>query len=272
MDAGSFILANYTAKEKDTGEPVETTLAEEAKKLGIHDPTREYEPRLVAVGEGWVLQGVDEALRSANVGDKLTVEVPPEKGFGHRDPSRVRLIPLRKFGDKADELRVGDPVEVEGRVGTVRFVGSGRAQIDFNHRFAGKVLVYDLEVVKKLEPDQEKIVALIKRRIPVAENEVKLSFEESTLRIELPQKTYLTEGMQIIKRALASDIFKYLPNIKTVNYTETYESPKPQETAEAKPAGTVEKVPEKPKEGAETNPIQLTDEAPQKPEEAEAKS
>ncbi|MBI2185098.1 MAG: FKBP-type peptidyl-prolyl cis-trans isomerase [Thaumarchaeota archaeon] len=260
LEAGSFILANYTAKEKDTGEPVETTLAEEAKKLGIHDPTREYEPRLVAVGEGWVLQGVDEALKNANVGDKLTVEVPPEKGFGQRDASRVRLIPIRKFGDKADELRIGDVVEIEGRVGTVRFIGSGRAQVDFNHRFAGKVLVYDLEVVKKLETEQDKTIALIKRRIPVEENEAKLSFEEPALRIELPQKTYLAEGIQIIKRALSSDIFKYLLKIKTVTFLETYEAPKPQETVEAKPAQTAEE------------PAQTPEEPPAKPEETAAKT
>ncbi len=235
LDIGALILANYTAKVKDTGEPIETTVAEEAKNLGILDPTRKYEPRLVSVGEGWVLRGVDEALKNANVGDKLTIEVPPEKGFGVRDAGRVRLIPLRKFGDKADELRVGDEVEVEGRLGVVRFLGSGRAQIDFNHRFAGKTLVYDLEVVKKLETDEEKIVAIVKRRLPLEESKIKLGFEDASLRIDLPQETYLAEGIQIVKRAVAGDIFKFLPKFKTVRFMETYESP-PEKEAEVKPA------------------------------------
>src|SRR3989304_8653819 len=116
FETGTLILANYSAKVKDTGEAVESTQADEAKKLGIHDPTRRYEPKLISIGEGWVLQGLDEALRNATVAERLTVEVPPEKGFGQRDASLVRLLPLRKFGERANELRVGDVVEVEGRL------------------------------------------------------------------------------------------------------------------------------------------------------------
>ena len=51
---------------------------------------RKYGPRLISIGEGWVLKGLDEALASANSGDKLSVEITPDKGFGERDPSKVK--------------------------------------------------------------------------------------------------------------------------------------------------------------------------------------
>ena len=232
MRQGDLILADYTATVKDTGDLVETTVEEEAKKLGSHDPTRKYEARLIAVGDGWVLKGVDEALATANVGDKLSIEIDPEKGFGLRDPSKVRMMPIRRFGEKADKLAAGDEVEVDGRVGQIRFVGSGRTQVDFNHRYAGKVISYDLTVRKKLESQEDKIRAIARRRLPIDEDKIGLRIEDGTAILEFPDEFYLVEGLQIIKQAVANDIFKYLEAISNVNFIESYSSPKPKEKKE----------------------------------------
>ena len=239
LDKGSLVLVDMTARVKDTGEVIETTIVEDAKKLGVYDESRKYEPRLVAVGENWVLKGVDEALAKAEIGKKITVEVPPEKAFGVRDPEKVRRIPLRKFGDKADEMAVGDEVDVDNRIGLVRFIGSGRAQVDFNHRYAGKVLVYDLKPEKELTTSDEKIIALIRRRLPVEAEKISLDVKDGEVTVKLPQEAYLAEGLQIIKRAASTDIFKHVDEISKVNFIETYESPKPKETeklAAEKPA------------------------------------
>lgn len=226
IEKGSLVLVDYTARVKETGEVVEATSEDRAKELGVYDPSRVYGPRLVAVGEGWVLKGLDEALLSAEVGSSFTVEVPPEKGFGPRNPDNVKLIPLRRFGDKAGSIRVGDEVEVNGRVGVVRFVGSGRVQVDFNPRLAGKTIVYEVRVLKKLEEDREKVVALLKRRLPALEEEkLKLSIRAGEVRIQLPSELYLHEGIQIIKRAVAGDIFKFVRQARKVSFIETYEPP-----------------------------------------------
>ena len=140
LEKGSLILIDYTAKVKDTNVTFETTREEEAKRSDVYDPTRRYEPRLISVGEGWVLKGLDEALSEAKMGDKLSIQIEPNKGFGERDTSKVRMIPLRKLGDKADEIRVGDTIELDERMGIVRFIGSGRVQVDFNHRYSGRTL------------------------------------------------------------------------------------------------------------------------------------
>ena len=232
METGSLILTNYTAKVKDTGEVVETTTESEAKELGVHDPTKRYEPKLVCIGEGWVLKGVDEALLGAEVSQKLEVEITPEKGFGVRDPAKIRSIPIRKFGEKAGELRVGEEVEADNRVGIVRFIGSGRAQVDFNHRYAGKTILYNLEIIKKLETDEDKVVGLIMRRLPIDEAQLSFKMKNGTLKIDLPPDLYLTDGLQIIKRATATDIFKYVPSTLKVLFEEIYESPKAKEAEE----------------------------------------
>src|SRR5919198_3025420 len=225
LEKGSLILVDYTAKVKDTNEVFDTTQEEEAKKTNFYDPTHKYEPRLVSIGEGWVLKGLDEALSNANISDKLNVEVPPEKGFGKRDDSKIRMIPQRKLGDKAHEVGVGDEIELDSRRAIVRYVGSGRIQVDFNHRFAGKTLLYDVNVLKKLDSDNERIVALLKRRMGLDESKLQINLTSPNLEIVLPEDAYLAEGLQIVKRAVANDIFKFVPTIRNVKFIETYSVP-----------------------------------------------
>jgi FKBP-type peptidyl-prolyl cis-trans isomerase SlyD len=223
FEKGTLIYVNYTAKVKDTDEAIESTVEEEAKKLNIYDSERRYEPRLVSVGEDWVLKGLDEQIANMQSGERKTVELAPEKAWGDRDPSLTRMIPIRKFGEKAGELTVGDVVEVENRMGVVRFIGSGRAQVDFNHRLAGKTLIYDVEVVKKVETDEEKVRSLIKRRFPGELGEkMEFTLKPTDLSVEVPEAAFMAEGLQVIKRGIANDVVHFLPAVKKVTFKEVY--------------------------------------------------
>ena len=232
---GTLVLVDYTAKVKDTSDIFETTREADAKSSSIYDANVKYQPRLIAVGESWVLKGLDDALLNANVGDKLTIEVPPEKGFGTRDPSKVRMIPLRKLGDDAEKVSVGDAIEIDDRTGIIRFIGSGRVQIDYNHRFAGKTIVYDLNVIKSLDTDQDKIMGLLKRRFPLDESKLKFEIKGTQVDVTIPEEAMMMEGLQIVKRAIANEIFKFVNKLDNVNFVETYNKAK-QEPAQAKPA------------------------------------
>lgn len=233
MDNGALVYINFTAKVKDTGEPVETTLEDQAKNLGILDQNRRYEPRLVAVGEGWVLKGLDNEIKTMEVGEKKTIELSPANAWGDRDPALLRMIPLRKFGEKASDLRVGDVVEVDNRMGIVRFIGSGRAQIDFNHRLAGKTLIYDVETIKKLETDNEKIKALIGRRFPTEGEKLTFAHEGEEVVVDVPEELFLAEGLQIMKRGIGNDVLHFIPSAKRVTFRETYVTKAKEEKKEA---------------------------------------
>ena len=224
LEKGTLILVDYTAKIKDTSQVFETTNEEEAKKSNIYDPDRRYGSRLISVGEGWVLKGVDEALANANSGDKLSITVTPDKGFGEREPSKVRMIAQRKLGEKADEVGVGDEIELDQRRGTVRYIGSGRVQVDFNHKYAGRVLVYEANILKTVDSTAEKAFQLINRRIPIDDKSIEIKSDVSTVEVRLPGESYLLEGLQIIKRAIAEDIFKFVKEIKTVYFIEEYKT------------------------------------------------
>ncbi len=252
LEKGALIFANYTAVVKDTGEGIDTTLEDEAKKLNIYESSRRYEPRLVAVGEGWLISGLDAEVLKMGVGDKKQIDVPPERAYGLRDPTQVRSVPLRKFGEREHELSVGDQVEVDNRVGNVRFIGSGRAQVDFNHRLAGKVITYDFEVLRSLDADQDKIRALIDRRF--AGEGGKVTFDVSDggeMTVTLPEDLFLVEGLQIIKRGISSDVFKFVPSVATLTFLEKFKNEKAvqkKEEVKAQPVlSSAEAGPEKPK-------------------------
>ncbi len=229
---GSLILVDYTAKVKDTNEVFETTIEDEAKKHSIHDANIKYQPKLVSVGESWVLKGLDEALAKTKVGDKLTVEVTPEKGFGERDSGKVRMIPLRKLGDDAEKVSIGDTIEIDNKKGIIRFIGSGRVQVDYNHRFAGKTILYDVNVIKSLDSDEDKIFGILKRHLPVEDSKLVLKKSGNSVDIVVPEEIFRMDGLQAIKHFIQMDIFKFVPKLEKVNYIETHENKQKQKPKE----------------------------------------
>jgi peptidylprolyl isomerase len=231
---GSLILVDYTAKVKDTNAVFETTLTEEAKKHSIFENNLKYQPKLVSVGESWVIKGLDDALLNAKVGDKLTVDVTPEKGFGTRDPAKVKMIPLRKLGEDAEKVTVGDTIEVDQKTGIVRFVGSGRVQVDFNHRFAGKTIVYDVNILKSLESNEDKVTAILKRHMPVEDSKIVSKLNGTVLDVMIPEEIFGAEGLRVIKHFIQMDVFKFVPTLEKINFVETYNNKK-SEKAKEKP-------------------------------------
>ena len=106
----------------------------------------------------------------------------------------------------------------------MRFVGSGRAQIDFNHRYAGRTLEYNFTVVKKIEDNKEMINEIIERRIPNSIEKITIDIEQNIANIRIPDEYFLLEGLQIIKRAIANEIMKYVKDVNEVSYIEQFKN------------------------------------------------
>ena len=223
LQKGDFILLDYIAKVKETGEVFDTTIEEIAKKERLYKEGEIYEPKLVVIGEGWVLKALDESLTNMEVGKTETIEIPPEKAFGARDPEKVRRVPLRHLTAKGITPTLGMRLEYDGKMATVRAIGAGRVLLDFNPPLAGKTLVYEVTVKKKLETPEEKIAALIHRRIPTVEVEkFKFTIKAKNVSIEMPEEAFYLEGIQVAKRGIALDIQKFFPEITAVKFTETF--------------------------------------------------
>ena len=242
FNKGSLILVDYTAKVKDSEEVFDTTLEEDAKKHSIHEQNVKYQPKLVSIGEVSypVLKGLDEALAKTAVGDKLTVEVTPDKGFGERDSKKVRMIPIRKLGEDAEKVSVGDTIEVDNKRGIIRFIGSGRVQIDYNHRYAGKTILFDVNVIKSLDSPGDKIDGILKNRLPVEDSKISFDIKDKEVNIAIPEEILRADGLQIMKHFIQLDIFKFVPTLTKTSFVETHVN---KQTQEKKPE-IKEKAPE----------------------------
>ncbi|HEY5620676.1 MAG TPA: FKBP-type peptidyl-prolyl cis-trans isomerase, partial [Candidatus Bathyarchaeia archaeon] len=97
---GDFLLLNYTLKVKESGETVDTTFDSVAKDANIHREDAFYGPKFVILGEGWLPKGLEDSLVGLDAGKSTTVELSPEKGYGPRDPAKMRLVSLRRFREK----------------------------------------------------------------------------------------------------------------------------------------------------------------------------
>jgi len=234
---GDFVLIDYTLKVKETGETVGTTDEKVAKEHKLYRGEEHYEPYFVIIGEGWVPKGLDEALTTLEVGKPNTIELPPERAYGVRDPKKVRLVPLRKFTADGVTPAPGLQLNIDGKTALIRAVGAGRVQVDYNHPFAGRTLIYDVTIQKIVDLDEEKIRNLLHKRLStVSPQKFQVFLDNNKLEVEIPEDAFFLEGLQVEKRTLTADITKYLPKIETISFIEIFKKPAAAAPVEAKPS------------------------------------
>jgi len=83
LTKGDFILIEYVGKVKETGDVFDTTIEEVAKKEGLYKEGDIYEPKLVVLGEGWVLKALDEALLNLESRKQQPLRYPLRRPLDH---------------------------------------------------------------------------------------------------------------------------------------------------------------------------------------------
>src|SRR2546427_13163396 len=101
VKTGDFLLVNFTLKVKERGETVDTTYDAVAKDNHLHREDSTYGPRFIILGKGWLPKGLEDYLVGTDIGKQTTGELPTDKGFGTRDPAKMRLAPVRSFRHKS---------------------------------------------------------------------------------------------------------------------------------------------------------------------------
>ncbi len=109
-----------------------------------------------------IVLGLEEALEGKDVDDKISVSVPPEKGYGVRDEAMVFTVPAENFRNEEGTLEPGMEFDtaVNGTpyVLTVLEVLGDNVKVDANHPLAGKPLYFDVKVLKVRESYTEEKV------------------------------------------------------------------------------------------------------------------
>lgn len=114
----------------------------------IFDATDDGKPLEFIVGEGQVIDGVDQAVVGMEEGDQKMVTIQPGQGFGDRNPALEQSIPRDQL---PDEVTVGDQLRaVQGDQEIpvwIRRLDEETALVDANHPLAGQTLEFELELV-----------------------------------------------------------------------------------------------------------------------------
>jgi len=113
------------------------------------DTSRGGDPMPFTEGTGQIIEGLEESLRQMVAGERRTVVVPPERGYGLPDPSLVQKVPRARL--PVAELRVGDQFQTgpdrHAPVVTVVALEGDDVTLDANHPLAGQELHFEVEVV-----------------------------------------------------------------------------------------------------------------------------
>lgn len=113
------------------------------------------EPLYYLHGEGNLIPGMEEGLEGHAAGDKVTIDVTPEKGYGRRNPALIEEVPKQAFGNQ--RIAVGMQFETnEGELITITNVGTDTVTVDANHPLADQNLHFDVQVldVRDATPDE----------------------------------------------------------------------------------------------------------------------
>ncbi|MDH5758408.1 MAG: peptidylprolyl isomerase [Gemmatimonadota bacterium] len=120
----------------------------------VFDSSDGRDPLEFTLGEGRVIQGFEDAVSGLSVGATTETRIPPEMAYGHRSEEMVLTIPRGELPDDMDPA-VGDVLEMTTEDGqsvpvAVTVAAEDSIEVDANHPLAGKVLIFDLELVKIL--------------------------------------------------------------------------------------------------------------------------
>ncbi|MEM3754228.1 MAG: peptidylprolyl isomerase, partial [Candidatus Bathyarchaeia archaeon] len=146
------------------------------------------------------------------------------------DPSKVKLLPLRRFKAQGITPLPGMEIEIDGKPALIRASGAGRVQVDYNHPLAGKTLIYEVSVEKILKTVEEKVRSIIHKNLPGVDKEkFNLTISDKELIIEIPQEAFFVEGIQSIKQLISNDVQKFIPEIKKIAFIEVFKKPEIEE-------------------------------------------
>ncbi len=135
-----------------------SVLGEDGQIMGQQDMPTGY---VHGAGSG-LFAAVEHALEGRHVGDRVEAQVPPEEGFGPRDPSLVLVQdmadvppPYRRLGAEAEfQNEQGDVVTFR-----VVHIQDDQVTLDANHPLAGRTATVAATVVSLRDATPEEMAS-----------------------------------------------------------------------------------------------------------------
>lgn len=180
-----FVELDYTGK-LDDGSVFDTTEEKVAKEHGFFNEKMKFGPAVVCVGEQQLLPGLDAELVDKEIGKEYSTKLPTEKAFGKRDIKNLKIIPMSTFREHKMEPHPGLQIDVDGQRGTVTRVSGGRVIVNFNHPLAGKDIIYEFKVHRRITEPVEQIRFFLNTSLQLPIDKIQVELKESKAEIRIP--------------------------------------------------------------------------------------
>lgn len=112
-------------------------------------------------GHNNILPALESALEGKEAGEEVQVTLNPDQAYGPYIEGATQRVPIKHISSHHKRLLPGGLVQVNTAKGPVNArilkVGKFNVDVDTNHPFAGKSLVFDITVASLREASAEEI-------------------------------------------------------------------------------------------------------------------
>lgn len=119
-------------------------------------------PLVYLHGYNNIIPGLETEITGMKIGDEKEVVVPPELGYGERDPDGLAEFPRDSFPDSlklesGEPVMMKDPENGESMRAYVAELKEDSVLLDFNHPLAGKTLFFHVRIADLRGATREEI-------------------------------------------------------------------------------------------------------------------
>ena len=148
VQTGDLVTVDYTGTLED-GTVFDTSIQSVATKNNIVNLQRTYQPIQFTVGSGQLIKGFDDSVIGMKVGETKKITLQPKDAYGDIQQDLILNINASVIQTSQKQLVVGSTIVApNGANGIITKIENGNATIDFNHPLAGKILNFEIILVK----------------------------------------------------------------------------------------------------------------------------
>ncbi|MDL0101390.1 FKBP-type peptidyl-prolyl cis-trans isomerase [Campylobacter felis] len=147
IEKNSVVSMFYELKDANTNEILESNI--------------NAQPIAFIVGKGQILDSLEEEVMKLECPSNADVLIKKDKALGDYDKSAVQTLPKEQFA--GIDLKVGMELFGEGEDGqtvrvSVKEINDNEVTIDYNHPYAGRDLLFSLNIVDAREASEDEIL------------------------------------------------------------------------------------------------------------------
>lgn len=125
----------------------------------VVDETEGDEPHRFIIGDGSMIEGLEECLYDMPLNEEQTFLISPDEAFGYPDTDNIHEIARSEFPEDM-ELAEGVVVNFSTPAGDDvpgMIIGllDDKVQVDFNHPLAGRNLAFRVELIEVVNHDED---------------------------------------------------------------------------------------------------------------------